>query len=93
MFWSKEVSPQNKLAVTFYTKAGCHLCDEAREMLEELAEQHDYTLTEKDIRGDMALFELYRYRIPVIVIDQDILLEGRIDEQELKAAFQQALAE
>ena len=43
--------------VTFYTKPGCHLCDEAREMLEEIATEVVYDLTEIDIRSDMALFE------------------------------------
>ena len=81
---------QAKIEVTFYTKAGCHLCDDARELLEEIAEGTEYTLNEIDIRADMAVFELYRYRIPVIRINQDTLLEGRIEADELARAFQQA---
>jgi len=76
--------------VTFYTKAGCHLCEDARELLEEIAENTEYTLTEIDIRSDPAVFELYRYRIPVIVINEKTLLEGRIEAEELALAFQQA---
>ena len=83
------MSKQAKIEVTFYTKAGCHLCEEARELLEETAAQLDYELTEIDIRGDMTAFATYRYRIPVIVINQNILLEGRIEAQELAQAFQQ----
>lgn len=79
--------------VTFYTKAGCHLCEEAREMLEEVAEQQTYNLTEIDIRSNMAVFDLYRYRIPVIIINHTTVLEGRIDAQELAEAFQQTLVE
>jgi glutaredoxin len=77
------------LAVTFYTKAGCHLCEDARTLLEEEAALTDYILTEIDIRSDMTVFETYRYRIPVIVLNQDIVLEGRIDPQDLAQAFQQ----
>ncbi len=84
------MNTQSRFDVTFYTKAGCHLCQEAREKLEEIAETIAYTLTEIDIRGDQAAFELYQYRIPVIVINQETLLEGRIDAQELANAFQQA---
>lgn len=73
--------------VTFYTKAGCHLCEDARAMLDEIAAQTAYTLTEIDIRSDRALFERYRYRIPVIVIDETILIEGRIDYSELASAL------
>lgn len=80
---------QATFAVTFYTKAGCHLCEDARELLEEIAEDTEYTLTEIDIRSDPAVFELYRYRIPVIVINAETLLEGRIEAEELARAFQQ----
>ncbi|HEY0754244.1 MAG TPA: glutaredoxin family protein [Ktedonobacteraceae bacterium] len=80
---------QAGIAVTFYTKAGCHLCEEARELLEEIAAESAYTLTEIDIRRDPAVFAMYRYRIPVIVLDGETLLEGRIDAQELARAFQQ----
>ena len=87
------VGNQANIEVTFYTKAGCHLCEEARELLEEQAEQTEYTLTEVDIRSDLVVFELYRYRIPVILINQETLLEGRIDAQELANAFRQAEGE
>jgi glutaredoxin len=84
------VKQQATSVVTFYTKAGCHLCEDARELLEEIAENTEYTLTEIDIRSDPAIFELYRYRIPVIVINEKTLLEGRIEAEELARAFQQA---
>ncbi len=74
--------------VTFYTKAGCHLCDEARDHLEEIASLTAYDLIEIDIRSDPQLFELYRYRIPVILINDVIVAEGRITYEELAEAFQ-----
>ena len=73
--------------VTFYTKAGCHLCEEARDMLDDIAAQAIYELTEIDIRSDTDLFEQYRYRIPVIVIDGETILEGRIAFRDLARAF------
>jgi len=75
------------MQVTFYTKAGCHLCDEAREMLEDIAALTSYELTEVDIRRDPDIFEQYRYRIPVIIIDQETVLEGRIEFRDLAKAF------
>lgn len=83
------MSKQATYAVTFYTKAGCHLCEMARELLEEIAEDTEYTLTEIDIRSDPVAFELYRYRIPVIVINDETLLEGRIAAEALQQAFRQ----
>ena len=73
--------------VTLYTKAGCHLCEEARDMLEDIAALTSYELTEVDIRRDPDIFEQYRYRIPVIIIDQETVLEGRIEFRDLAKAF------
>src|SRR5436190_4792077 len=79
---------QQPIQVTFYTKAGCHLCDDARDMLDDIAALTSYDLTEFDIRRDEALFEQYRYRIPVILIDGSVVAEGRIEYRELARAFQ-----
>ena len=73
--------------VTFYTKAGCHLCEEAQDMLEDIAALTTYKLTEIDIRRDPAIFEKYRYRIPVIIINHDTIVEGRIEFKDLAKAF------
>ncbi len=73
--------------VTFYTKAGCHLCEEAREMLDDIAAQTEFELTEIDIRSNPEIFEEYRYRIPVIVIDATTVVEGRIAYRDLAKAF------
>ena len=70
--------------IVLYTKAGCHLCDEARAHLEDLAADHDVALEEIDIRGDLALFERYRYRIPVIAVDGVERLEGQIAAAEVR---------
>lgn len=73
--------------VIFYTKAGCHLCEEARDMLDDIAAEIVYNLTEIDIRSDPAIFEEYRYRIPVIIIDNETVVEGRIEYRDLAKAF------
>lgn len=73
------------MVVTLYSKPGCCLCDDARALLEDLAGEHDIALDEIDIRRDPALFDRYRYRIPVITIDGHEVLEGRIDAQDLAA--------
>ncbi len=77
-----------ELHVTFYTKAGCHLCEEARNMLDDISTQVPYELTEIDIRSNPTIFEQYRYRIPVILIDETIVVEGRIEYSDLAQAFQ-----
>ena len=71
------------MKIILYSKAGCHLCDEARDHLEDLAADHPFELDEIDIRRDEALFERYRYRIPVIVVDGVERLEGRIERADV----------
>ncbi len=73
--------------VVFYTKAGCHLCDDARDLLEDLAADFPYELTEIDIRSDLSIFETYRYRIPVIIINDQAIVEGRVTHADLLSAF------
>ncbi len=73
--------------VVFYTKAGCHLCEEARDILDDIAAETPFELTEIDIRSNTEIFEQYRYRIPVIIIDKDTLLEGRMEYRDLTKAF------
>ena len=78
---------QRAFEVVFYTKAGCHLCEEAQDMLEDIAALTTYKLTEIDIRSDPVIFEKYRYRIPVIFVNNDTIVEGRIDFKDLARAF------
>jgi hypothetical protein len=56
-------------------------------MLDEIASQIEYELTEIDIRNDNETFERYRYRIPVILIDETLVAEGRIEYSDLARAF------
>ena len=78
------------LTVTLYAKAGCHLCDEARDYLENAAADFEFELHEIDIRRDPAIFERYRYRIPIIVVNGEERLEGRIEEADVRAIFREA---
>src|SRR5438876_9908286 len=91
--WSIDVSEPGTSSlpkVIFYTKAGCHLCEEAREMLDDIAAQTEFELTEIDIRSNPDIFEEYRYRIPVIIIDATTVVEGRIAYSDLAKAFHAA---
>ncbi len=76
------------LRVVLYSKAGCHLCDEARAHLEDLAADYPLDIVEIDIRRDVEVFERYRYRIPVIMVDGLERLEGRIEPSDMRDLIQ-----
>ncbi len=50
----------------FYTSVGCHLCEQAEELLAELADSLEIEFESVDIGADAALVSLYGIRIPVV---------------------------
>ena len=71
-------------AVTLYGRPGCHLCDEAREVLLRVRADAPFDLHEVDIEGDELLFKRYLERIPVVCLDGDELFEYFVDEAALR---------
>lgn len=59
-------SVNNEKIVTLYSGTGCHLCEQAKDVLEPVLEQLDWHCREVNIRGDEALETLYGLRIPVL---------------------------
>lgn len=78
------------LHVTLYSKPGCHLCDDARLLLERLPKQYLLIIDEIDIRSDPALFRAYDVRIPVILVAGGSELEAPIQEAALRRALDSA---
>jgi glutaredoxin len=75
------------VTVTLYSKPACHLCEEARTLLDELQQDFGFALEEVDITTDADLFARYRHDIPVVVSGSRELARGRISERELSAAL------
>jgi glutaredoxin len=71
--------------VTLYGRAGCHLCDDARVVLERMRFQRPFALREVDIESDPALHARYLERIPVIALDGEELFDFFVDEAQLAA--------
>jgi predicted DCC family thiol-disulfide oxidoreductase YuxK len=53
--------------ITLISGPNCHLCDQAKEMLYPLLESKNIHLNELNVKDDVALFEQYGLRIPVVV--------------------------
>ena len=69
--------------ITLYTRAGCHLCDEAREALLRVRAEAPFTLQEVDIERDDDLLRRYLERIPVVCLNGEELFDYEVDEQAL----------
>ena len=74
--------------VTLYTRPGCHLCDEAREVILSLRESDpSFELREIDIESDPALHARYLERIPVVEVDGGEVAELHVDAPTLRDAL------
>jgi glutaredoxin len=73
--------------VVLYTRPECHLCDQAREVLEAVRDGGrgaDFELVERDITLDDDLHRRYLERIPVVEIDGEEAFELFVDAGELR---------
>lgn len=79
--------------LTIIGKDGCHLCDVARgvveqvlaDMPEERADRID--VVERSIEQDPALYELWWEKIPVILIDDTLHAHWRVAPERLREAL------
>jgi glutaredoxin len=73
--------------VTLYAKPGCHLCDDAREVIARVCADVGTSYQEVDITTDPDLQRRYGEQIPVTLVDGAQHDFWRVDEQRLRAAL------
>jgi glutaredoxin len=73
--------------VTLIGKPGCHLCDDARAVVEKVAAETGAAVTERDITQDAELYDRYWEQIPVVLVDGEQHTFWRVDEQRLRSAL------
>ena len=79
--------------VTLIGKPGCHLCEDARAVVDAvLAEFPGVGMLERSILDDPALHERYWDEIPVVMIDEAVHTIYRVDADRLRAALAAAQA-
>ena len=71
------------IAVTIYSRPGCHLCDEMKALVRNASLSTPLALEEVDISLDPALEARYGLEIPVLMIDGKKVAKGRVTEQQL----------
>ncbi|MCG8584354.1 MAG: glutaredoxin family protein [Pirellulales bacterium] len=67
--------PQEPSAVVLYTREGCHLCDDARQLLAGFG----IVPAEVDIDKNAELLDKFDECVPVVEIDGKVRFRGRID--------------
>ena len=73
--------------VVIYSRANCHLCEEAEKNVREVLVEIHFGLEVIDINGDQELERLYGEEVPVITINGDVLDYYKVDKQRLLKAL------
>ena len=83
------MSTPRSIPVTFYTRPGCHLCEDVEAELDALAEQWPLRVSPIDITSDLELHRRYWDKIPVVQIGGETL-QAPIAPEQLAAAVTRA---
>lgn len=73
--------------ITLLSKPGCHLCDDARAVVERVASDLGVAWEEVDISSDPQLLAKWWDQIPVTLVDGVQHDYWRVDEQRLRSAL------
>jgi glutaredoxin len=68
------------VTLVLYSRPGCHLCDDARAVLQRIG----HPFEEVDIDSDDELLRRYLERIPVVALDGEELSDYFVDEGALR---------
>jgi glutaredoxin len=74
------------IALTIYTRPGCHLCQEMKVIVERVVrDTHAQArIEEVDIAGDADLEARYALEIPVLLVNGKKAAKYRVTEEELR---------
>ncbi|AZZ49611.1 glutaredoxin family protein [Rathayibacter rathayi] len=77
--------------LTLVGKPGCHLCDDARTVIEQVVADLDdeavVAVSEVSILDDPVLYERYVEEIPVVLINGRVHTFWRVDPERLRRAL------
>ena len=73
--------------VTLVTRAGCHLCEEAEQILRRMSGELGFAFREVDVDASRVLREEYSDRVPVILVDGKEHGYWRVEEPRLRKAL------
>jgi thiol-disulfide isomerase/thioredoxin len=74
------------IALTIYSRPGCHLCDEMKAVVQRVARStpRPIAIEEIDISADPELEARYGVDIPVLLMDGKKIAKYRVTEDELR---------
>ncbi|WP_432482414.1 glutaredoxin family protein [Kineococcus esterisolvens] len=74
--------------IVLVSRAGCHLCDEGREVVRRVAQETGATWSEVDVDADPEMLRRWSDRVPVVLVDGTERDFGRLDAGRIAGALQ-----
>lgn len=75
------------IEVTVYSRSNCHLCEVALEVISEIRNEFEFTITKILIDGNAELEEKYGEQVPVILINNQPHDFFRVDPERFRLAI------
>ena len=85
-----ESDTHDRPSVLFYTKPGCHLCDDVLAQLHKMQIEVDFHVVERNIELSQDDFERYQHLVPVLDIPGSELLYPPHDINVIRQAIDAA---
>ncbi|MFQ5779025.1 MAG: glutaredoxin family protein [Terriglobia bacterium] len=78
------------MELTLYTRAGCHLCEEAKARLQPLLEEFGVALREVDVDADPDLAARFGEELPVLFLDGRKVAKYRVDVKQFRRLLERS---
>jgi glutaredoxin len=74
-----KTSAANAVEVVVYSRNGCHLCEEAKALLEKEQRRYPFALSVVDVDSDPELVRLFAEEVPVVQINGKVYFRGTMN--------------
>ena len=72
------------IRIEIYSRPGCHLCDDAKAVIQTFGQRYPIELVVTDVDSDNALREAYGMEIPVVMIEGKEAFRHRVEGAALE---------
>ncbi|MCP3918306.1 MAG: glutaredoxin family protein [bacterium] len=93
MFWKRPFGRTKvPVPIVLYSRENCPLCNTMKRDLDGLGLAAEYSLREIDVDGDTALQDEYGWRVPVLLVADELVSEGNLDAGLFQRRFEKIAA-
>jgi glutaredoxin len=82
--WFRRGRARPDLHFVLYTRAGCHLCDDAWQLLARQQSRYGFRLETRDVDAAPELCRAHGDWVPVVTVNGQVRFRGRVNEVLLR---------